>query len=226
MKYLFDEEIQETKPVGIGYWILFWIIAIVCLAFGVFAAITWIKTAILVWGWQNVGKLIDLTKRRFDRLVVVRQVETLKSLKSKSATWECLCDCGNITRVNSQSLRRGDTKSCGCLNAENNRKTAINNIKNNAMEFYDGTMIRRIRNADRLSKANKTGITGVSFDKQRKKWRVNIMFKGVPYRLGDYCNKKDAIVARKKAEEQIFKGFLEWYDENIKEKDVEKKESI
>lgn len=32
--------------------------------------------------------------------------------------WLCRCDCGNLTKVDSSSLRLGTTKSCGCLQKE------------------------------------------------------------------------------------------------------------
>jgi hypothetical protein len=51
MKYLFDEEIQETEPVGIGYWICVCAVLIACLALGVFALITTIKLTWFIWGW-------------------------------------------------------------------------------------------------------------------------------------------------------------------------------
>jgi hypothetical protein len=35
--------------------------------------------------------------------------------------WECQCDCGNITIVVGKLLRRGVTKSCGCLRLEATR---------------------------------------------------------------------------------------------------------
>ena len=54
----------------------------------------------------------DLTGQRFERLVAVRPTEKRQSSR---IIWECLCDCGNITYVNSSSLLTGSTRSCGCL---------------------------------------------------------------------------------------------------------------
>ena len=57
-------------------------------------------------------KRIDLTDRRFGRLVVLRYIG------GPGAMWECLCDCGIRKNVAGGSLRRGMTQSCGCLHRE------------------------------------------------------------------------------------------------------------
>jgi len=57
-------------------------------------------------------KLIDLTGRKFGRLVVIKQVG---KDKWGSYKWLCLCDCGNKTIIISYSLIKNKTKSCGCL---------------------------------------------------------------------------------------------------------------
>lgn len=54
----------------------------------------------------------DLTGHRFGRLTVMKDVGVVKQ---RYYSWECLCDCGNIVIVNGSNLRRGFTKSCGCL---------------------------------------------------------------------------------------------------------------
>ena len=55
----------------------------------------------------------DLTGMRFGNLTALRPTE---ERKSGQVVWECKCDCGNTAFVKRQSLRNGDTRSCGCLN--------------------------------------------------------------------------------------------------------------
>ena len=59
-----------------------------------------------------MGKVIDLTGRRFGRLIVVKNAERGKF---KELRLICLCDCGNIKNVGRSHLLSGDIKSCGCL---------------------------------------------------------------------------------------------------------------
>lgn len=70
-----------------------------------------------------MAKLIDLTGQRFGRLTVISRSENLKDSHAK---WLCECDCGQQTAVLGKSLRKGLTKSCGCIQKEilsTNRKT-------------------------------------------------------------------------------------------------------
>lgn len=62
---------------------------------------------------QSCGctRLIDLTGQRFGNLTVK---ERAPNDRFGSARWTCQCDCGNITVVNGNSLRRGLSHSCGC----------------------------------------------------------------------------------------------------------------
>lgn len=58
----------------------------------------------------------DIMGQRFGRLVVTEP--SSKRTKTKGAYWKCLCDCGNEVVVISANLKRGHTKSCGCLSKE------------------------------------------------------------------------------------------------------------
>lgn len=59
----------------------------------------------------------DLNGAQFGRLTVIYEGERLKS---GERTWVCKCSCGSITKpIKSTRLRKGITKSCGCLQREN-----------------------------------------------------------------------------------------------------------
>lgn len=61
-------------------------------------------------------KLIDITGQRFGKLVA-----TDKTKLGTHTAYVCQCDCGSQTTVRSQSLRRGESNSCGCARAEKMR---------------------------------------------------------------------------------------------------------
>jgi len=60
-------------------------------------------------------KKIDLTGRRFGRLVVLYECDERKNGK---VVWHCRCDCENEVNVRSGDLTSGHTTSCGCYNRE------------------------------------------------------------------------------------------------------------
>jgi hypothetical protein len=64
--------------------------------------------------------IIDLTGKRFGRLVVQERV-----LCGEHVTWLCKCDCGGTKIVRGQSLRQGRCKSCGCLHKESTRPNKL-----------------------------------------------------------------------------------------------------
>lgn len=66
-------------------------------------------------------KFIDLTGRRFGRLIVI---ERCGCTPHGDVKWKCLCDCGCDAVVIGASLKNGSTKSCGCLLRE-----TIGNVK-------------------------------------------------------------------------------------------------
>lgn len=62
-----------------------------------------------------MGKTLELTDQKFNRLYVI---ERLENNKRNQTQWLCQCDCGNIVKVEGFSLKSGHTKSCGCLQKE------------------------------------------------------------------------------------------------------------
>ena len=62
-----------------------------------------------------MGKFMDLTGQKFGRLTVVERVE---NNKDNHIQWLCQCECGKQKVVLGNSLKRGLTRSCGCLSKE------------------------------------------------------------------------------------------------------------
>ena len=58
-----------------------------------------------------MGKALDMVGKRFGRLVVLERAGNA----GPCAAWRCRCDCGNEIVTNGSCLRRGQTRSCGCL---------------------------------------------------------------------------------------------------------------
>ena len=65
-----------------------------------------------------MGKVTDLTGKTFDRLKVIRRVPRPPYNTNHDSWWECECRCGATVQVPRSSLRRGATRSCGCLSKE------------------------------------------------------------------------------------------------------------
>jgi len=65
------------------------------------------------------GLVIPLEGRQFAKLTVV---DRHGSTTIGTATWNCVCECGNKTIAEGGNLRFGRTKSCGCLRSESLKK--------------------------------------------------------------------------------------------------------
>ena len=62
-------------------------------------------------------KLVDLTGKRYGKLVVLERKKSV----NKRTYWACECDCGNIVSIRSDTLGR-NANSCGCLKKEQDKK--------------------------------------------------------------------------------------------------------
>lgn len=63
--------------------------------------------------------LRDLTGQRFGRLTVLcRDDDHIQENGRHRIMWKCLCDCGNEVIVFGENLKKGASRSCGCLQKE------------------------------------------------------------------------------------------------------------
>lgn len=53
---------------------------------------------------------------KFNRLTVIDG--PVRVTKNNRVAWVCVCDCGNVTTVETAKLKNGHTKSCGCYHRE------------------------------------------------------------------------------------------------------------
>ena len=58
----------------------------------------------------------DITGQKFGRLTAIEP--TQKRSSNGFVFWLCKCDCGKEAIVRNDRLRRGNTRSCGCLARE------------------------------------------------------------------------------------------------------------
>lgn len=74
-----------------------------------------------------MGNAIDITGQRFGRLTVLERAGSYRICGESQTTlalWRCRCDCGTECVVLGQNLRRGQTRSCGCLRNDMLRERA------------------------------------------------------------------------------------------------------
>lgn len=63
-----------------------------------------------------MSKKIDLTGKRFSRLVVIK--DSGERTSKGEVVWFCKCDCGKETIIRGTYLTRGVNRSCGCFRDE------------------------------------------------------------------------------------------------------------
>ena len=138
---------------------------------------------------------MDITGQKFGLLTAVKSLG--KPNNSKVTIWECVCECGNRTNAVLKNLRKGQTRSCGCL---------LDFSAAHEKVLKEGTNLERISGKPRSN----TGVRGVTRQKDGR-YVAKIGFQGVRYNLGKFEKLEDAIHARKAAEEKYHKPILEKY---------------
>ena len=100
----------------------------------------------------------DLTGKRFNMLVVMRLSEINKR---HHCVWECLCDCGKTSLVETANLKSGNSKSCGCLVASKLRTMRLTHGRSRTSEY--GAWSRMISRCydDNLSDFHRYGGRGI-----------------------------------------------------------------
>lgn len=146
----------------------------------------------------------DLTGRRFGRLTALYPVRKEDRGTATSACWRCRCDCGREADVYAASLLKGLTRSCGCLNREQQAKM------HEHMHYGNDTCVERLIQVQKDYGENKAGFRGLFLTKDGR-YRVTITFQKVHYNLGYYRDFDKAAQARLDAEETLHQGYIDAY---------------
>lgn len=134
--------------------------------------------------------------------------ENPKAIKN-TAQMLCRCEkCGNTFIAPLTRLKQGRRTQCSkCQQTEAHKKGQETMTENRV----GGTDISLIVPCRKMHPQNKSGVTGVYFDKTHNYWIAKIQFQYVTYNLGCYKRKEDAVKARKEGEQRIFGDFVDWY---------------
>lgn len=155
----------------------------------------------------------NIKNQKFGTLIAI---EPTSKREKRSVVWRCICtNCGNYKEISEVNLVHGDYKSCGCLKKEHADKIRTN------LHFYEGTCLEFLKRKQK--KNNSSGYTGV--EKVGNRYRANITFMRTRYNLGTYKTIEEAVVVRKKAEEELFSTFIRCYKKWLQTKDKEEPSS-
>lgn len=90
-----------------------------------------------------------LTGRRFGRWLVLGLAD---HGKGRGLRWLCICDCGQVKIIGSQSLIRGESRSCGCYQRDTKRTHCLSPAHNRHPLYATwAAMWTRCRNAKHVA---------------------------------------------------------------------------
>lgn len=169
-------------------------------------------------------RTIDLTGKKIGKLLVIglekTEIKTYSNGTNRTINfWKCKCECGNEVVLPTHILKDGRTKNCEDVKRNATKTyTKIGNEYKKKNILKEGTRLDNL--SGKLSRANTSGVRGVSFKKDKNKYKATIGFKKKTYFLGYYDNLEDAKKARERAEEKYYKPILKKYN-YIKEDEEE-----
>lgn len=139
---------------------------------------------------NHTGKmLVDITGVKYGRLTAVSYV--------KGDQWLFRCECGTERVMRASSVKRGEIKSCGCLDT---KVLSAEDIERRNRSIIGGIVNGKLRTT------NSSGVTGVQIinRKAMQFYKARITVNGKDISLGVYPTLEEAAAARKRAEEQYF----------------------
>ena len=145
-------------------------------------------------------RALKLAGERFGQLKVIKRIRN----RTGHSEWLCRCDCGNEKVILGTNLRRGATRSCGCLRSEIGRKRfTTHGLRKHPLYRTWGNMKSRCYNKRNRDYKNYGG-RGV---KMSKSWRASFeqFYKDMGERPSNHHS-----IDRKNNEEGYNKSNCRW----------------
>lgn len=144
--------------------------------------------------------LADITGQKFRMLTALYPTEQRDA--KGSVIWHCRCDCGNEVDVSYNSLMYTHIQSCGCKKKEHDQELGgfLTHIAGTSMEMLK---------SKKIPTNNTTGTKGVYLI--RGKYVAKIVLQKKAYYLGTYNTLEEAAEARRKGEELLHSGTVDYY---------------
>ncbi len=127
----------------------------------------------------------------------------------------CQCECGRVKSIRKSRVtaKVKPTLSCGCLHKEVAKRNGQVVIAQNSKRSIEQnlkyhTNLQVIRN-DKPPKHNTSGVKGVTWDKDTRKWYAYITLHRKRISLGRFKDFEEAVRVRKAAEDEYFRPILE-----------------
>ena len=155
-----------------------------------------------------------LLGKQFGRLLVT-------GISDRKGYVICRCECGNKMETRPSCLKNKcrPTRSCGCLRRESTARMGHQYGRNNcrAMAEVNARYHTNFQIIEKTSlyKNNKSGKTGVCWDKRSSKWMAYIRVHGKQITLGLYTSFDDAVKARQIAEDKYHRPLIEAKNEEV-----------
>jgi len=165
-----------------------------------------------------MGKLIDLTGRRFGRLVVIRRGNKPENVKNRDIYWLCQCDCGNEIVTSGASLKNGKTKSCGCLKIQKFEKNRKRNFKDISGKRFGKLLVLSIAEKPENVKCQNTYWLCQCDCGNTKIIVSNSIISGITSSCG--CEHKKIVNDRNSNGQASFRSIFNLYKRNAKNRNI------
>ena len=164
-------------------------------------------------GCDYLDPRADITGKRFSKLTVESRIIE-PNVEPFAMKWKCRCDCGKEITATTLALQAGLIVSCGCTAADEVTLDLANVNRGNIERT--NTLILQGALDGVMYENNKSGVRGVYFSTTFQNYWAHIVFQGKRYHLGSYKTIEEAKRAREKAEDILYAGFMEHYEEDLK----------